>query len=58
MTQDEYRTVKLPADLYGEVEGIVNEKGSRYVSVSEFVKESIRLKLESLERLEAGKVPA
>ena len=48
MPRKRYRTVAIPEDLYEKCEKIVRDGNLGYTSVSEFVKEAIRKRLEEL----------
>ena len=45
-----YRNVKIPADLMNEVEKIIERLGLGYRTVSEFVIEAVRKRVEELNR--------
>jgi Arc/MetJ-type ribon-helix-helix transcriptional regulator len=48
MPRKRYRTIAIPEELYEKCEKIVKEGNLGYSSVSEFVKEAIRKRLEEL----------
>jgi len=43
-----YRTVGLPEELYKECEAIVKSEKLSYSSISEFVKDAVRRRLEEI----------
>ena len=49
MPRKKYRMVGLPEELYKRCEAIVNSGKYGYTSVSEFVKDAVRRRLEELE---------
>ncbi len=50
MTRKKYRTVAIPEDLYKKCEEIVKNGILGYSSVSEFVKDAVRRRLEEIEK--------
>ena len=48
MPRRRYRTIAIPEDLYEKCEQVVKSGDLGYSSVSEFVKEAIRKRLEEL----------
>ncbi|MEM1540416.1 MAG: ribbon-helix-helix domain-containing protein [Candidatus Bathyarchaeia archaeon] len=50
MPRKKYRMVGLPEDLYLEVEKIVEAGRYGYTSISEFVKDAVRRRLEEITR--------
>ncbi len=50
MSRKRYRTVALPEELYEKVEEIVRRGKLGYSSVSEFVKDAVRRRLEEIEK--------
>ncbi|MEM2704693.1 MAG: ribbon-helix-helix domain-containing protein [Candidatus Bathyarchaeia archaeon] len=51
MPRKKYRMVGLPEDLYLEVEKIVEAGKHGYTSVSEFVKDAVRRRLEEIAKI-------
>lgn len=45
---DGYRTIRIQESLYEEIERLTTEQGSLYRSVSEFVHEALRVRLEGM----------
>ena len=43
MSRKDYRGITLPEGLYAELERFVNESNGYYVSISEVVREALRL---------------
>ena len=46
-----YRTVSLPEDLINRVEELIQKVGT-YSTITEFVREAVRLRVETLEKHE------
>ena len=46
--KDNYRTVRIPSELYDQVQQTVNNSGLGYKSVAEFVKDAIRRRLDEM----------
>lgn len=51
MPRKKYRMIGLPEELYLEVEKIVDTGKYGYASVSEFVKDAVRRRLEELAKI-------
>lgn len=51
MPRKKYRMIGLPEELYLEVERIVDAGKYGYASVSEFVKDAVRRRLEEIAKL-------
>lgn len=55
-TKKNYRGLTLPESLVKKIESLIKRrKDLGYVSVSEFVKESVRRRLEEIESIEVAK---
>jgi len=50
MVRKKYRTVALPEDLYRKCEEVVKSGKLGYTSISEFVKDAVRRRLEEIEK--------
>jgi Arc/MetJ-type ribon-helix-helix transcriptional regulator len=49
MTRKKYRTIALPEELYKKCEEIVKSGKLGYSSISEFVKDAVRRRIEEIE---------
>ncbi len=49
MVRKKYRTIALPEELYKECEKVVKSGKLGYSSISEFVKDAVRRRLEKIE---------
>ena len=52
LPRKKYRMVGLPEELYAEIEKIVIAGRYGYASISEFVKDAVRRRLEELAKIE------
>ncbi|MGB9693888.1 MAG: ribbon-helix-helix domain-containing protein [Fervidobacterium sp.] len=55
MPRKKYRMIGLPEELYLEIERIVDAGKYGYASVSEFVKDAVRRRLEEIAKLKETK---
>jgi len=49
-----WKTIQLPEDLIKNVDEIISTKGFGYTSRSEFIKESVRLRIQEIKKTPSG----
>jgi len=49
-----WKTVQLPEDLIKSVDELISTEGMGYTSRSEFIKESVRLRIQEIKRSPSG----
>ena len=49
-----WKTVQLPEDLIKSVDALISTEGLGYTSRSEFIKESVRLRIQEIKKTPSG----
>ncbi len=52
MPKTGYRSLRIPDDLVEKIEDVINKKDLGYASISEFVKDAVRRRLEDIEKMQ------
>ncbi|MEE8167888.1 MAG: ribbon-helix-helix domain-containing protein [Candidatus Hydrothermarchaeales archaeon] len=52
MPKTGYRSLRIPDDLVAKIEDVINKKKLGYSSISEFVKDAVRRRLEEIEEIQ------
>ena len=55
-TGTKYRTIGLPKELYDEIEDMTAHKKYGYITASEFARDAIRRRIETLRNLEKKRI--
>jgi len=51
MPKPGYRSLRIPENLVSKIEDVIENKDLGYTSISEFVKDSVRRRLEEIEKM-------
>jgi Arc/MetJ-type ribon-helix-helix transcriptional regulator len=51
MPKPGYRSLRIPENLVSKIEDVIENKDQGYTSISEFVKDSVRRRLEEIEKM-------
>jgi Arc/MetJ-type ribon-helix-helix transcriptional regulator len=52
MPKSGYRSVRIPDDMLTKMEDVINNNELGYASISEFVKDAVRRRLEDIEKMQ------